>query len=150
MRLVGWHDPCVELSQRRLSCNARGGKMGKKLSKKVLVVDDQADIRVVMKILLEMYGYTVVEAANGYEAVERAVNERPDLIFMDIGMPLLDGVQATAAIREHPELANIPVLVLSGDAEFYGDRALAAGCTEVIRKPLDFNRLRPLVRHYIP
>ena len=124
--------------------------MKKKLSKKVLLVDDHPDIRNVMKVLLEMYGYTVVEAANGYEAVERAVNDKPDLIFMDIGMPLLDGVQATAAIRAHSELANIPILVISGDADFYGDRARAAGCTEVIRKPLDFNRLRPLVRHYIP
>lgn len=124
--------------------------MEKKLSKKVLVVDDHPDTRKVMKILLEMYGYTVVEAADGYEAVERAVNDRPDLIFMDIGMPLLDGVQATAAIREHYELANIPILVISGHSDFYADRALTAGCTEVIRKPLDFNRLRPLVRHYIP
>ena len=124
--------------------------MPKKLSKKVLVVDDHSDIRTMMKILLEMYGYVVVEAANGYEAVETAVKDRPDLIFMDIGMPLLDGVQATAAIRAHEELADIPILVISGHAEFYGDRARAAGCTEVIRKPLDFNRLKPLVRHYIP
>jgi CheY-like chemotaxis protein len=119
------------------------------MSKKVLVVDDHRDIRKMMKMLLEMYGYDVVEAGNGYEAVERAINDKPDLIFMDIGMPLLDGVEATVAIRAHAELADIPILALSGYADFYRDRAEAAGCTEVIRKPLDFNRLRPLVRHYI-
>jgi CheY-like chemotaxis protein len=118
------------------------------MSKKVLVVDDNRDIRMMMKMLLEMYGYEVVEAGNGYEAVETAINDKPDLIFMDIGMPLLDGVQATAAIREHDGLADIPILAVTGYAEFYRDKAEAAGCTDVIRKPLDFNRLRPLVRHY--
>ena len=118
------------------------------MKKKVLVVDDHPDIRKMMRILLEMYGYDVVEAGDGYEAVERAMKDKPDLIFMDIGMPLLDGVQAIAAIRAHAEFADTPILAVTGYAEFYRDKAEAAGCTDVIRKPLDFNRLRPLVKFY--
>lgn len=133
-----------------MNCLCEGGHLPKRLTDKILVVDDNADSRKLMRILLEMYDYTVVEAANGYEAVEKAVNERPDLIFMDIAMPVLDGIKATAAIREHEGLAHVPIVIITGHEEFYRDQATAAGCTEVIRKPFDLDGLRPLVRYYIP
>ena len=100
------------------------------MKKRVLVVDDHPDIRKMMRILLEMYGYDVVEAADGYEAVERAINDKPDLIFMDIGMPLLDGVQAIAAIRAHAEFADtekIPFDLELSKAPAVRDQALTTG-----------------------
>ncbi|SRR5688500_18836571 len=118
------------------------------MSKKVLVVEDEADLRKMLKILLGVQGYNVVEAADGYEAVEKAVEERPDLILMDIAMPVLGGIEATRAIRSHAELDGIPILAVTGYSEFYADRAREVGCTAVIRKPLDFAQLKPLVERH--
>ena len=119
------------------------------MSKKILVVEDYDDIRKMMKILLEMYGYEVFEAADGYEAVKTAVEERPDLIFMDIAMPSLDGVQATSVIRQHPTLKNVPILAVTAYSDFYDEKARQAGCDNVIPKPLNLNELKPLVRQYL-
>lgn len=119
------------------------------MRKRVLVVEDNGDIREMMKTLLEFYGYEVIEASDGIQGVEMALAEEPDLIFMDISMPLLDGLQATAAIREHPQLTGIPIIAVTAFDTFYDEKARKAGCTDVIHKPLDFDRLRPLVQHYV-
>ena len=76
------------------------------MRKRVLVAEDFDDIRQMMKILLECHGYEVVEAADGYEAVRKAVSSNPDLILMDIAMPVMDGIQATQAIRKHDGLTH--------------------------------------------
>ena len=73
---------------------------------------------------------------NLYEAVEKAVEARPDLILMDIALPVLDVIGATEAIRSHAELADIPIVALSAYGDFYRDKALAVGCNEVVQKPL--------------
>ena len=117
--------------------------------KKVLVAEDFADIRKMMKILLQMYGYEVIEAADGSEAVENAISTNPDLILMDIAMPVLDGIQATQAIRRHDKLANVPIVAITAYGDLYADQAEVAGCNEVIRKPLDLGQLKPLVKHYL-
>jgi CheY-like chemotaxis protein len=119
------------------------------MSKTVLVVEDEADLRKMLKILLGVHGYNVVEAADGYEAVEKAVEETPDLILMDLAMPILGGLEATRAIRSHDKLMQVPILAVTGYDEFYGVRAREVGCTVVLRKPLDFARLKPLVEHYV-
>ena len=118
------------------------------MSKKVLIVEDEADLRKMLKILLGVYGYEVIEARDGYEAVEKAVEETPDLILMDIAMPVLGGLEATRAIRSHAELTEIPIVAVTGYEEFYGVRAREVGCTDVLRKPLDFGQLRPVVESY--
>lgn len=123
-------------------------QLGGKMSKKVLVVEDEADLRKMMTILLKAYGFEVMEAEDGYEAVEKAVDEVPDLILMDMSMPVLGGLESTRAIREHADLRNVPILAVTGYEEFYGPRAREAGCTEVLRKPLDFGKLRPIVERY--
>lgn len=117
--------------------------------KKVLVAEDFADIRKMMKILLELYGYEVIEAADGAEAVEKAVSNNPDLILMDIAMPVLDGIQAAKAIRRHKRLAHVPILAITAYGDVYSDQAQAAGCNDVIRKPLDLGQLKPLVWQYL-
>ena len=119
------------------------------MNKKVLVVEDQADIRRMMKILLELHGYDVIEAADGYEAVEKALEQDPDLIFMDMAMPVLDGLDSTRAIRKHEELDDVPIIAVTAFGEFYADRALNAGCTDVLQKPIDFGRLKPIVESYV-
>src|SRR3712207_8036540 len=79
----------------------------------VMVVEDFEDNRFMMRRLLEMSGYRVVEAVNGQEAVEVAARERPDLILMDLSLPLLDGLAATRRIREQPDLRAVPIVAVS-------------------------------------
>jgi CheY-like chemotaxis protein len=106
----------------------------------VLVVEDSADVRMMMRILLEMEGYRVVEAEDGLRAVELAIAERPALIMMDLHLPLLDGLGATGRIREH--LRDVRVVALSGyETPEHRMAALAAGCTDYLVKPLDFKQL---------
>lgn len=119
------------------------------MNKKILVVEDQADIRKMMKILLELHGFDVIEAADGYEAVEKAVDEPPDLILMDMAMPVMDGLDSSRAIRLHDALADVPIVAVTAFGEFYAERAQAAGCTDILQKPIDFTRLKPIVDHYI-
>ena len=118
------------------------------MSKKVLLVEDQAEIRKMMKMMLQIQGFDVREAADGYEAVEKAVDEPPDVILMDMAMPVLDGVYSTRAMRQHQELEDIPIIALTAYGDFYDKRARDAGCTDVLHKPIDFGALKPLVEHY--
>ena len=119
------------------------------MARRVMVVEDHADIRMMMKILLETYGFEVVEASDGYEAVEKALAKTPDVILMDLAMPVLDGINSTRAMRQHEELADVPILAVTAYGDFYRERALEAGCNDVLQKPLDFETLRPLVSSYV-
>jgi len=117
--------------------------------KKVLVVEDEADIRKMMSIFLKLNGYEVLEASDGYEAVEVALERLPDLILMDLAMPVLDGVNSTRAMRDHKELAGIPILGITAYGEFYKDRAREAGCDYVLDKPIDFAELDNLIQRHV-
>jgi two-component system cell cycle response regulator DivK len=115
--------------------------------KSVMVVEDFEDNRYMMRRLLEMCGYEVLEAVNGEEAVEMALKERPGLILMDLSLPLLDGLAATRRIREHWELRGVPIIAVSAHdtADFHAD-ALAAGCNDYVTKPIDFDQLEGLLQ----
>ena len=117
----------------------------------VMVVEDFEDNRFMMRRLLEMSGYRVLEAVNGEEAVELARRERPGLILMDLSLPQLDGLAATRRIRQHPELQNVPIVAVSAHdtADFHAD-ALAAGCNDYVTKPIDFDQLEGLLRKLLP
>lgn len=119
------------------------------MAKKILVVEDYDDSRRMMKTFLELNGYDVLEARDGFEAVEKAVEEHPNLILMDVSMPALDGVQATNVIRQHESLADVPILAITAYGDFYDERARQAGCNEVLCKPVDVTRLEPMVRQYL-
>ena len=112
----------------------------------VLVVEDFEDNRFMMRRLLEMSGYRVVEAVNGTQAVEVAVTERPDLILMDLSLPKLDGLAATRRIRQQDGLSKVPIVAVSAHdtADFHAE-ALAAGCNEYVTKPIDFDLLESLL-----
>jgi CheY-like chemotaxis protein len=113
----------------------------------VLLVEDTEDNRQMMRRLLEMSGYRVVEAINGKEAVEAASQERPQIILMDLSLPLVDGLAATRSIRCLPELNKVPIVAVSAhDTADFHSEALAAGCNAYITKPVDYPELEGLVK----
>jgi CheY-like chemotaxis protein len=112
----------------------------------VLVVEDFEDNRFMMRRLLEMSGYQVVEAVNGNQAVERAASDEPDIILMDLSLPQLDGLAATRRIRSQEGARKVPIVAVSAhdSADFHAE-ALAAGCNEYVTKPIDFDQLVQLL-----
>lgn len=112
---------------------------------KVLLVEDTEDNRQMMRKLLEMSGYNVVEAVNGEEAVKIAVRERPGIIMMDLSLPVIDGLAATRQIRSISEIRDVPIIAVSAHdtADFHAD-ALAAGCNAYITKPINYPELEDI------
>lgn len=111
----------------------------------VLIAEDHEDSRDALKTLLDAFGYRVVEAGNGREAVDLALAERPDLILMDMMMPRVDGFQATREIRMVEGLRDVPILALTA-MEGARERALQAGCDGLVPKPLDVRAFLEQVR----
>ncbi len=118
--------------------------------KTVLLVEDYQDTRELMRFLLEVIlEHRVIEAVDGSEAVKQARQERPDLILMDISMPVMDGIEATRLIKQLDGFDDIPIVAVTGHSEKYQNEAIDAGVTEVIRKPVDIDDLKPLLSHYL-
>ncbi|MBA4287175.1 MAG: pilus assembly protein PilG [Xanthomonadaceae bacterium] len=118
---------------------------------KVLVIDDSQTIRRSAETLLAAAGYAVVTAADGYEALARVVDEQPDLIFIDIMMPRLDGFQACALIKGNPRFAATPVVMLSSkDGLFDRARGRLAGADDYLTKPFTRDELLGAVRAGLP
>ncbi len=106
--------------------------------KKILVVEDNEDNLYLIKFILQKSGYKVIEARSGAEGVELAVQEKPDLIIMDVQLPDINGLEATRKIRASEADGEIPIVALTSYA-MVGDRErfLAAGCTGYIEKPIN-------------
>ena len=112
----------------------------------VLLVEDTEDNRFMMRRLLEMTGYRVVEAMNGEEAVKMAQAESPQLILMDLSLPVIDGLAATRLIRKLPDCQLTPIIAVSAhDTSDFQSEAIQAGCNNYITKPIDFNELELLI-----
>jgi two-component system cell cycle response regulator DivK len=112
----------------------------------VLLVEDTEDNRFMMRRLLEMSGYRVIEATNGEEAVKVAEAEMPGLILMDLSLPVIDGLAATRLIRKLPKLRQTPIIAVSAhDSSDFLVEALGAGCNSYITKPIDFSELEQLI-----
>jgi two-component system, cell cycle response regulator DivK len=124
--------------------------MDKSSSYVILVVEDFNDTRFMTKQWLEMRGYRVVEAVNGWEAVEIALREDPDLILMDLNLPVLDGFSVTCLIREREELRDVPIIAITAydSADCRAD-AFDAGCNEYITKPFEFEDLEKSIKRLI-
>lgn len=106
--------------------------------KKILVVEDNLDNRRILVYRLKRMGdFQIIEASNGEEAVDMVDRERPDLIFMDLKMPVMDGWEATRRIRQQEHGGRIPIIALTAQA-MVGDeqKALAAGCDDYVAKPI--------------
>lgn len=106
--------------------------------KRILVVEDNEDNLYLIKYILQKSGYKVIEARSGAEGVELAVQEKPDLIIMDVQLPDINGLEATRKIRASEADGEIPIVALTSYA-MVGDRErfLAAGCTGYIEKPIN-------------
>jgi two-component system cell cycle response regulator DivK len=121
------------------------------MTKRILVVEDQEDNRQILRDLLANAGYEMIEAEDGQQALTQAAAHKPDLILMDIQLPLLDGYEATRRIKADPALKAIPIIVvtsyaLSGDEE----KAHAAGCDAYVAKPFSPRALLAKIREYLP
>jgi two-component system cell cycle response regulator DivK len=114
----------------------------------ILVVEDQADNRQILRDLLA--GFDLIEAENGEEALAALAKQRPDLILMDIQLPIMDGYEATRRIRADPEMKGIPIIAVTSYA-LTGDeaKALAAGCNAYVTKPYSPRALLAKVREYL-
>jgi two-component system, cell cycle response regulator DivK len=121
------------------------------MTKRILVVEDQADNLQILRDLLASAGYDMIEAGDGEQGVRAAKAHRPDLILMDIQLPVLDGYEATRQIKADPALQAIPIIVvtsyaLGGDE----DKARAAGCDGYVPKPYSPRQLLAKIREYLP
>jgi len=112
----------------------------------VLLVEDTEDNRFMVRRLLEMAGYHVIEAMNGEEAVKLAKTGSPRLILMDLSLPVIDGLAATRLIRKLPQLESVPIIAVSAhDTSDFQSEAIEAGCNSYVTKPIDFNELEILI-----
>jgi CheY-like chemotaxis protein len=118
---------------------------------KILYVEDNDDNIYVVKNRFTRAGFTVLVATDGEQGVAMAATERPDLILMDLRLPVLDGWEATRRIKAQPETRHIPIIALTAHA-MSGDRekALAAGCDDFDTKPVEMPRLLEKVRALLP
>ena len=121
------------------------------MSRRILVVEDHEDNRQILRDLLTSVGYEIVHAEDGEQALTAAAAQRPDLILMDIQLPLLDGYEATRRLKADPVLRAIPIIAvtsyaLSGDES----KAMAAGCDAYVTKPYSTRALLAKIRQYVP
>ena len=120
------------------------------MTQRILVVEDQEDNRRIIRDLLMSAGYELIEATDGEAGVRLAETERPDLILMDIQLPVLDGHEATRRIKANPELRSIPIIVVTSYA-LSGDDAKAAqaGCDAYVAKPFSPRQLLGTIRKFL-
>ena len=118
---------------------------------KILIVEDNEMNRDMLSRRLERRGFAIVMAMDGQQGVEMTRSERPDLILMDMSLPVMDGWAATQAIKADPELSKIPVIALTAHA-MAGDRekAMAAGCADYDTKPIELPRLLEKIAKFLP
>jgi two-component system cell cycle response regulator DivK len=121
------------------------------MTKRILIIEDQEDNRAIMRDLLTGAGFELIEAADGEEGVKLAQSERPDLILMDIQLPVIDGYEATRRIKAIAELKSIPIIAVTSYA-LSGDEAKTreAGCDGYVAKPFSPRHLLAKVREFLP
>jgi CheY-like chemotaxis protein len=110
--------------------------------KKVLIAEDYADIRHMTRVMIELMGFDVIEAADGNEAIEQARKARPDMVLMDIAMPVLNGITAAAMIHQLDECRDIPIIAVTAFGRDYVKDAGDYGFDAVIEKPVDMDELQ--------
>jgi CheY-like chemotaxis protein len=121
------------------------------MSYKVLLAEDNTDCREILARVLCHLGYQVLQAENGAVAVQKAVKEKPDLIFMDLTMPNMDGIQATCCLRESEATKNTPIIICSAWLpRQHRDSALKSGAHEVVTKPFSIKQIESLMLRYLP
>jgi DNA-binding response OmpR family regulator len=117
------------------------------MPEKILIIDDEEDLRLLLKERLEVSGFAVVEAGDGLVGMEVAESEKPDLIIFDLMMPVMSGEQFWAELRRHPELKSVPVIVLTAKRQYqdrYWGRSMPA--QDFFSKPFKFEELLKRIR----
>jgi CheY-like chemotaxis protein len=117
---------------------------------KILVVDDKWENRSVIVKLLEPLGFTLYEAQNGEEGLRQAIEIKPDLIFTDLVMPILDGFEFTRQLRKLSQFQTIPIIAASASVfDYHQQKSFAAGCNAFIPKPIRFDALLDLMQQHL-
>ena len=117
----------------------------------ILVADSDEDTRYLLKSLLEMKGFQVLEAGDGQEAIDTSVIRRPDLLLIQLKLPVVSGFTAIRRIRKHEELRAVPIIAISfNNPSSNRELALAAGCNAHIENPIEFDLLEDLVDQLLP
>ena len=120
------------------------------MAQRVLVVEDNDDWRAIMAIIFTRLGYTVLEAADGSDAVEKAVSEHPQLIVMDYRMPKMNGLEAATALKGNPATKDIPVIICTAvGAEAYKQTELVNYAAEILQKPVKLQVFQALAQKYL-
>jgi len=118
---------------------------------KVLIIEDNTDCRELFAVLIRHLGFQVIEADDGEIGVQKALAEKPDLIFMDIDMPSMSGIQAIECLRESSITKNTPIVVCTGwTAQNHREAALRCGAHAVIGKPVSLSYLQTLLLNFLP
>ena len=118
--------------------------------RRILVVDDHPENRLLLLDLLKLPGFEIILAENGLEAIKQAQQHQPDLIFMDLVMPVMTGFEAVVAIRRIPELAAIPIIAISASV-LEGDQAqcILIGCNDFLNKPIEVERIFAMLQKHL-
>ncbi len=119
------------------------------MQRTILIVEDYEEARSFMKFLMKSYGYQVIEAGNGLEAIESVRHNLPDLVLIDVSMPGMDGLTATREIRKIEETADIPIIAVTAHGKWFYEQAIEAGCNDLINKPVNTENLEPLLSRYL-
>jgi CheY-like chemotaxis protein len=121
-----------------------------KSAKKILLVEDNSDIRELLALLMKRLGYEVFEAGTGLEAIDLASTVQPDLIMMDLRLPAMNGVETTERLKANTSTKDIPVLVITASgAGIITQTALAAGAAEILHKPIDVTTLSNVLHRHL-
>jgi two-component system cell cycle response regulator DivK len=121
------------------------------MTKRILVVEDRDDSRTILvTILRRLYGYETIEAANGTEAIEKAVSQKPDLILMDLDLPDISGIDAARAVKENPETTHIPIIAQTAwSARQWKSKVLKIGMAGYLEKPVSIELMKATIEKFI-
>lgn len=119
------------------------------MAKRVLIIEDSADISGSLKRLIELEGYEAIIASSGFEGLDKAQNEDPDLILMDLSLPDLSGIDLTRQIRSIERTSEIPILCVSSYTRGIEGEVLEAGCNEIFSKTSFMTSFGPTLRKYL-
>ena len=121
------------------------------MSNRILVVEDRDDLRTILVSILRRFcGYETIEAANGAEAIEKAVAEKPDLILMDLDLPDISGIDAAKAVKENPNTAHIPIVAQTAwSSRQWKGKVLSTGMVDYLEKPVSMELMKATIEKFI-
>jgi two-component system cell cycle response regulator DivK len=121
------------------------------MTKRILVVEDRDDSRTILVTILQRFcGYETIEAANGKEAIEKAVAEKPDLILMDLDLPEISGIDAARAVKENPETTHIPIIAQTAwSSRQWKSKVLQVGMVDYLEKPVSLELIKATIERFI-